>query len=349
LKGKFIIKWFAREALYRSGVFGLYHRLRNRRALTVLMFHRVLPSDDPALAHADREFTFTLEGFQRVLDFVQRHYHPVSLQAVTDAMHGKRSLPARPLLITFDDGWRDTLTHAMPELQRRKLPALMFVASEAVCSQDEDRWWQDALVAVMARSHGKAALCCLAGLDESVARQPGAEQRLSAWMASQRPEQRRTLIDAVAPGEWQAVAHRQMLRAADVQSWRDAGLDVGGHGHSHAPLTLVGDAAEELDRSLAYLQGLTTAAPSMSFPHGAVSDALVDAARKAGFGLLFTSVPKLVVLRGEPSSTPETLGRIHVPENEWTCTEGRISPAMLATFLFARPIAQMPTHSRTGA
>ncbi len=348
MKGKILIKRLAREVLYRSGVFGVYHRLRNRKALTVLMFHRVLPSDDPALKHADREFTFTAEGFRSVLDFVQRHYNAVSLQAVTDALHGKRSLPSRPLLITFDDGWRDTLTHAMPELRRRKLPALMFVASEAVCAEHEDRWWQDALVAVMAQPNGKAALCRRVGLDEAAARQLSVERYLSAWVAGQSPEQRRALIEAVAPGEWMAITQRQMVNPVDVQVWRDAGFDVGGHGHSHAPLTLVGDVADELNRSFAYLQGLASVAPSMSFPHGAVSDALVQSARQAGFGLMFTSAPNLVSLSGDASSLA-TLGRIHVPENEWTCAGGLVSPPMLATFLFARPIAKLTTHTAEGA
>ena len=38
-----------KRALYSSGALGLYHRLRNRQQLTVVMFHRVL---DPADASA---------------------------------------------------------------------------------------------------------------------------------------------------------------------------------------------------------------------------------------------------------------------------------------------------------
>ena len=36
-----------RTLIYRTGVLALYHRLRSRRTLTVVMFHRVLSRDDP--------------------------------------------------------------------------------------------------------------------------------------------------------------------------------------------------------------------------------------------------------------------------------------------------------------
>ena len=47
------VKDVLRTALYRCGLLGGLHRWRNRHILTVLMFHRVLPADDPALAQAD--------------------------------------------------------------------------------------------------------------------------------------------------------------------------------------------------------------------------------------------------------------------------------------------------------
>ncbi len=58
-----ILKDLSRTALYRCGALGAWHRWRNRRALTVLMFHRVLPADHPTFTLAEREFTFTLDGF----------------------------------------------------------------------------------------------------------------------------------------------------------------------------------------------------------------------------------------------------------------------------------------------
>lgn len=338
------MKGVVREILYRCGAMGLAHRIRNRRALTVLMFHRVLPADATALEHAEREFTFTLDGFCRVLDFVQRHYHVVSVRTLEAASRGEAVMPPRPLLITFDDGWRDTVLHAMPELQRRGLPALLFVASEAVGPDTGDRWWQDALVQAMSTPAGRARLCVAAGWPATQAAQAGIEQKLSAWIGDLPSSRRRPVIEAAVPGAWSSVAGRQMMTPADVQAWLDAGFDLGGHGHAHVPLTLAADLDAELAHSLAHLRRCCASPYRMSFPHGAVSDAAVQAARRAGFDMLFSSAAELVDVtasrhQGSPHRMPAVLGRIHVPENEWTCQAGHISFAKLATFLFARPVA----------
>src|SRR5690606_41398929 len=49
-----------KRALYRSGLLGLYHRLRNRRALTVIMFHRVLTEQGPR--GASSQPSYALDG-----------------------------------------------------------------------------------------------------------------------------------------------------------------------------------------------------------------------------------------------------------------------------------------------
>jgi peptidoglycan/xylan/chitin deacetylase (PgdA/CDA1 family) len=41
-------------------------------------------------------------------------------------------LPARPLLITFDDGWADNEEFALRALRERNLPAVVFVVAAGV-------------------------------------------------------------------------------------------------------------------------------------------------------------------------------------------------------------------------
>jgi len=42
-----IVREAARRLIYRMGVLSLYHRVRNRRTLTVVAFHRILRRGDP--------------------------------------------------------------------------------------------------------------------------------------------------------------------------------------------------------------------------------------------------------------------------------------------------------------
>jgi peptidoglycan/xylan/chitin deacetylase (PgdA/CDA1 family) len=131
---------------------------------------------------------------------------------------------------------------------------------------------------------------------------------------------------------------RQMLNAAELKQVREGSFELGAHGHTHAPLTAVPNAAQEIASSINWLQSTEAKPLSMSFPHGAHSPKLVNAAREAGFELIFTSAPEL-----QPTDSnlrnATTLGRIHIPENQWTCENGEISFPSLATFLFFRPKA----------
>src|SRR5690606_5764285 len=120
-------KEFLKSVLYRSGALGLYHRLRNRRSLTVVSFHRILREDDPRWATCDPDYTLRADAFAASLAFFRRHYNVVSLEQVLDARRGAGRLPPRALLITFDDGWADTAQVALPELQRAGLPAVLFL------------------------------------------------------------------------------------------------------------------------------------------------------------------------------------------------------------------------------
>lgn len=331
------VKSLGRKALYHSGAWGLYHRVRNRKALTVLMFHRVLPADHPDFSLAEREFTFTLEGFRRALDFVQRHYKVVSLRQVLATRSTDAALPANPVLITFDDGWRDTVAYALPELKRRSLSALLFVAWDAI-NQHPERWWQDALVSAMAQAGVRARLCEWAGWPAQAADRADVHRRLSAWMAGLPHEARVAALRVAAPGVWEAVSERQMLNADELDAWLKAGMEVGSHGMSHAPLTYCDKARGELQASLAHLKVHAPSMPAnLSFPHGDLTAELAYEASQAGYQWLFTSDAYLCEWPHKVVVAP-LIGRIHLPENEWTCDGDRLNFSRLAGFLFARPL-----------
>jgi GT2 family glycosyltransferase/peptidoglycan/xylan/chitin deacetylase (PgdA/CDA1 family) len=54
----------------------------------------------------------------------------VSLQEVLSVLDGRGSLPSRAVLVTFDDGFADLLTAALPIMVRRGVPAVAFAVSD---------------------------------------------------------------------------------------------------------------------------------------------------------------------------------------------------------------------------
>lgn len=325
-----------RELLYRLGVLGAVHAVRNRRVLTTLMFHRVLPADSAEFASAEREFTFSVEGFGRCLDFVRRHYQPVTLQQVHEALQGKAQLPPNPVLITFDDGWRDTLVHAQPVLQRHGLPAVLFLATEALASPHA-LWWQYMLVQVLTDAAATARLCRAMALKVPSGPSSETAHRLTAKLAALDDDERHRLLCIAEPRFLDAPQPRQMLSRTDLEALLPGCIELGAHGHTHVPLRHSADATSELQRSHAITAALRPEPVTMSFPHGSYDQHLLEISRAAGFSFVFTSEPELNTL--PVRAQPWTLGRIHVPENQWTCRDGKISFARLATFLFFRPHA----------
>ncbi len=93
----------------------------------ILMYHYVsaLPAD------ADRYrigLTVPPETFEAQLQYLQEHgYHTVSLFDLYDALTTGRPLPENPIVLTFDDGYEDAYTVALPLLQQYGFTATFFV------------------------------------------------------------------------------------------------------------------------------------------------------------------------------------------------------------------------------
>lgn len=65
-------------------------------------------------------------------------YSALTLAQVLDILGGKEQAPPRPVLITFDDGYVDTLYVALPYLRTREMTATLFVISAYV--GQSNRW-----------------------------------------------------------------------------------------------------------------------------------------------------------------------------------------------------------------
>jgi peptidoglycan/xylan/chitin deacetylase (PgdA/CDA1 family) len=98
--------------------------LRNgdgERRLRVLMYHKVNDRPENPLSVPVGKFDEQMSQLREL------GYTVVGLDAVLDHYRRGRSLPPRPVLITFDDGYRDNLEHAAPVLKRHGYPSVVFV------------------------------------------------------------------------------------------------------------------------------------------------------------------------------------------------------------------------------
>jgi len=103
-------------------------------ALTVpiLMYHYVSPL--PADADTIRQdLTVTPEAFAAQLAYLREQgYTSITLFDLAAALRGEASLPEKPIVLTFDDGYADTYTVVFPLLQQYGFKGTFFVIAYVV-------------------------------------------------------------------------------------------------------------------------------------------------------------------------------------------------------------------------
>jgi peptidoglycan/xylan/chitin deacetylase (PgdA/CDA1 family) len=106
----------------------------------ILMYHYVDDTPPPAGPYAD-DLTVRTKDFVAEMEFlVDGGYHTVSLADVYLAMAGERELPAKPVVLTFDDGGLDNYQVAFPILKQHGLVATFFVITGSVGKAGQMDW-----------------------------------------------------------------------------------------------------------------------------------------------------------------------------------------------------------------
>ena len=105
------------------------HRRRLRRTAVVpaLAYHKVAEIPQGAVYRGNY---VTPQQFKTQLGYLRaRGYDAISFHDLLAYRRGEADLPARPILITFDDGYRSILEFALPALREHGLFATVFVVT----------------------------------------------------------------------------------------------------------------------------------------------------------------------------------------------------------------------------
>ena len=259
--------------------------------LAVLTYHRVDRIVDdgryPGLISA------TPEHFEDHLRLLGERFEVVDLPTVLAAVAGETRLPARSVLLTFDDGVDDFRTNAWPALERAGLPAVVFVPTAFAGSEGAFFWWDAVHAAVTTTERRDPVLSPIGPLPLSTA-----EERDQAF------RRLRDHLKVVPYDELrQAVAELcadcgVVPPAADVMSWdalrtlTAAGVSCCAHTrtHPHLDAVPVEQARAEIEGSLEDLRRELGDAPlAFAYPSGRYDEAAVRLVRDAGFVAAFTT------------------------------------------------------------
>jgi peptidoglycan/xylan/chitin deacetylase (PgdA/CDA1 family) len=111
----------------------------------VLCYHGVRDSGLAKRTIPLQELHIRTSTFMSHCRLIRDTCHPISLDDLRAAREGRSTLPERPVLITFDDGYRSVYRYAAPILAALSLPAAVFVCSGPLA--DRRLLWFDEVAA----------------------------------------------------------------------------------------------------------------------------------------------------------------------------------------------------------
>jgi peptidoglycan/xylan/chitin deacetylase (PgdA/CDA1 family) len=104
---------------------GAWYWTGKRLFIPILNYHRV--------DNTNNSMTVQPAEFEKQLQYLQEQgYTSITLDEVASYLHGEGELPAKPIVITFDDGYEDNQRVAVPLLRKYGFKAIIFVVSDYV-------------------------------------------------------------------------------------------------------------------------------------------------------------------------------------------------------------------------
>jgi len=292
-------------------------RADRKRDLAVLLYHGVVGDLRGPAAYGD--LFVSARDFARHLDHLKRHYQPLSLAAIVDAMETKTPFPPRAVAVTIDDGYENTVRVALPLLADAGIPATVFVSTDLVGTQRY--YWFDGLRLLVQRAwESRRAFDIGSGirvLSASPSRQETQLMSLSRQILDVPLPARSAVQSAID----QLIDREGLLGRFPefaLATWDDlrkavAGgiLSVGSHLLAHGDLTAMThhDQASELRASRDRIeQELGVACTTVAYPYGRFNGESPIAARDAGYRCAVTADPDF----NEATDHPFRLKRVMV-------------------------------------
>ncbi len=204
--------------------------------LTILTYHRVLPDIDPLLSKDQVD----AQKFAKHMAIIAECFNVLPLPEALERQE-RGTLPSRALSITFDDGYRDNYTIALPILQRHGLKATFFVCSGYL---NDGLMFNDTIIESLRACQSSQLDLSWLGLGllpahDLTSKRIGAEKILNAvkYLPFEEREQACTrLWQAAAPNK---VRPSLMMTDDQIRHMAAQGMTIGGHTHMHPILNRI--------------------------------------------------------------------------------------------------------------
>lgn len=211
-------------------------------ALLILMYHRVLETPDPFLSD-----DISVADFSQQMEILAESFNAFTLSEAVYRMNNG-TLPSASVVVTFDDGYRDNYTLALPALEAHGIPATFFVASGFL---DGGRMWNDTIIEALRRQEMGALDLSSIGLGVYDIRNDKdrvcAIHALIGSLKYHPMGERQDAVDAIASIVGKSLPEDLMMSGEQVNGLHKAGMEIGGHTCFHPILSQIDIAEAETE------------------------------------------------------------------------------------------------------
>lgn len=108
----------------------------------ILVYHSIAPHTNSQSA-IQKYYDVAPESLEKHFRYLRDHgYTVIGLDFLADALMQTITLPPKPVVLTFDDGWENQFVHAYPLLKKYKYTATFFIFTHAIDRKSFLTWDQ---------------------------------------------------------------------------------------------------------------------------------------------------------------------------------------------------------------
>ena len=257
----------------------------------ILMYHRVLPESlIPDDGDPNNALVVSAVRFEEQIKYLKDYCRVIPMSQLLYEVGSPSEKP--PVVITFDDGYRDNMLHAWPILKKYQVPAIIYLATRFL-EGDSFLWHLDTWEIIKGRSvlEFEWKRCRYQYELGSYEKKVRCNNQINQLMRScSSLEEQKTLCHRLNADKTEFLHASEMLSWEDLREMsRDPLVTFGAHSHNHLNLRILPEdvCREELVTSQRLLKShLGIDAEHLAYPYGTpheVSAREAGLARSCGF------------------------------------------------------------------
>lgn len=308
-----IYRRFSRSFFYLQReiacLLGFYHSFfKSAKGQRIVIYHGICEKDPLKY----NSLFITQKTFERHLKFYRKYFNVISLD---DFFHKKFDPSRFNLCLAFDDGFANNFYHALPLLEKYKVPATFFVT--AIRKEGFDILWNDVLaiasVAAPKQIQFEGETFEKQKNRSYVSQQSG--RTLADTLRDKGFESKSRLIELMnisSPG-YSKISKDYWLQMTEdeiIKTSQSPMITIGSHGYYHNDLARlpVAEMRAELHQSKLFLEDLIQKPVNqIAFPYGSYSAETIVESINAGYAQLYAT-EFISAVNADHSSVRERMG-----------------------------------------